>query len=158
MVILQPMLEQDFQTYYENTIVAYAAEHVRSGNWTSEESLERSRQEYEELLPQGVATPNQYLYSIIDPATNTNVGMIWYSIRENSRQPVAFIYEIAINPEHQRHGYGQQAMRALETLVREHNITTIQLHVFGHNHAARALYEKLGYQPTNIVMSKTLDP
>jgi hypothetical protein len=29
--------------------------------------------------------------------------------------------------------------------------------VFGHNHEARALYEKLGYVATNIMMSKSLD-
>ena len=158
MVILQPMLEHDFQTYYEDAIARYAAEHVRSGNWSPEESLERSRQEYEKLLPQGTATPNQYLYSVIDPATNTNVGMIWYAIREKNAQRIAFIYEISIKPEYQRRGYSQQTMQTLETLVRNHGVTTIQLHVFGHNHAARALYEKLGYQPTNIAMSKTLDP
>ena len=31
------------------------------------------------------------------------------------------------------------------------------LHVFGHNLAARALYEKLGYVPVNINMEKQLD-
>jgi predicted GNAT family acetyltransferase len=30
------------------------------------------------------------------------------------------------------------------------------LHVFGHNQVARALYEKIGYEVTNVLMSKKL--
>jgi len=47
-------------------------------------------------------------------------------------------------------------MQALEERVRHLGLSTISLHVFGHNHAARALYEKLGYVTTNVMMSKTL--
>jgi ribosomal protein S18 acetylase RimI-like enzyme len=32
----------------------------------------------------------------------------------------------------------------------------IALHVFGHNQSARALYEKLGYAPTNLNLYKPL--
>ena len=32
----------------------------------------------------------------------------------------------------------------------------IQLHVFGHNSGARALYRKLGYEETNVIMTKRL--
>jgi RimJ/RimL family protein N-acetyltransferase len=32
----------------------------------------------------------------------------------------------------------------------------VELHVFGHNHGARALYEKLGYTTTSIVMTKAV--
>ena len=35
-------------------------------------------------------------------------------------------------------------------------IDTVGLHVFGYNHAARTLYEKMGYQVTGIGMTKTL--
>jgi len=33
----------------------------------------------------------------------------------------------------------------------------MELHVFGHNPGARALYEASGYAPASIVMSKRLD-
>ena len=35
-------------------------------------------------------------------------------------------------------------------------LETLALHVFGHNPGARALYEKLGYEITNINMAKHL--
>jgi ribosomal protein S18 acetylase RimI-like enzyme len=40
--------------------------------------------------------------------------------------------------------------------MREMGITTIALHVFKHNHPARAMYEKLGYVGTDTMMSKEL--
>ncbi len=51
---------------------------------------------------------------------------------------------------------GEQAFQALEIKVRELGLHTIALHVFGHNHAARAMYEKLGYITTNVQMLKTV--
>jgi ribosomal protein S18 acetylase RimI-like enzyme len=45
----------------------------------------------------------------------------------------------------------------LEELARGMGIREVALHVFGHNHAARALYEKAGYEITNINMTRTLD-
>ncbi len=47
-------------------------------------------------------------------------------------------------------------MIRLEVEARRLNLEAIRLHVFGHNTAARPLYEKLGYEPTNINMFKSL--
>jgi ribosomal protein S18 acetylase RimI-like enzyme len=35
-------------------------------------------------------------------------------------------------------------------------ISKISLHVFGHNKIAISLYQKTGYEITNVLMSKTL--
>ena len=55
-----------------------------------------------------------------------------------------------------RRGYGEQAMAAIEDKVRELGLDTIDLHVFGFNTAARALYEKMGYSVTDVNMRKRL--
>ena len=68
----------------------------------------------------------------------------------------AFIYDFRTLDEFHRQGYGTQAMIALEDEVRKLGIDTIGLHVFGHNHAARALYEKVGYEVTDVHMAKHL--
>jgi ribosomal protein S18 acetylase RimI-like enzyme len=47
-------------------------------------------------------------------------------------------------------------MLALEARVISMGLDVISLHVFGHNRAARSLYEKLGYETTNVYMSKKL--
>ena len=46
MVKLVKMLQNDFEPYLERGIREYAEDHVRNGNWTAEESLEKSRKEF----------------------------------------------------------------------------------------------------------------
>ena len=53
-----------FAAYLEEAIPAYAKGNVESGRWSEAESLALSQQSYAGLLPQGLATPNNYLYAI----------------------------------------------------------------------------------------------
>jgi ribosomal protein S18 acetylase RimI-like enzyme len=82
--------------------------------------------------------------------------MIWFAERELGANRTAFIYDIRIEAAFQRRGYATQAFRVLEQLVRSMGMSAISLHVFGHNTAARALYEKLGFETTNVLMTKTI--
>ena len=47
-------------------------------------------------------------------------------------------------------------MRCLEDHVREDGCRTLRLHVFADNRAARALYEKAGFEIVSLQMRKTL--
>jgi ribosomal protein S18 acetylase RimI-like enzyme len=156
MVRLEPMTETEFQAFLEPAIAEYAAEHVKGGRWSQEEALEESRKEYMQLLPDGVHTPKQHLFSIRDDI-GTKVGMLWFAERERGADRSAFVYDVRIDEAFQRRGYATQAFQALETLVRGMGITAISLHVFGHNTAARALYEKLGFEATNVLMTKHIE-
>lgn len=156
-VELRAMTEEVFRDYYENAVREYAADHVKAGNWKPEEALALSRREFEELLPNGVASPDQYLYSVWDTATGDNVGLVWYALKKNRGAPYAFIYDFVIYESFRRKGYGEQTLRALEEVVKPRGIHEIELHVFGYNTGARALYEKSGYEATNIRMLKKLD-
>ncbi len=82
--------------------------------------------------------------------------MIWLGRIMQGTKPAMFIYDFVIDEAHRRKGYGEQAKLAAEVQARALGYDTIALHVFGHNHAARALYEKLGYEITNINMAKKL--
>ena len=68
MVRLEPLTEAEFQAFLEPAIAEYAAEHVRGGRWSQDEALEESRKEYMQLLPDGVHTAKQHLFSIRDEA------------------------------------------------------------------------------------------
>ncbi len=157
MIILTSMSQSELDAYLEITIREYAQEHVRAGNWSEQEAMQKSRQEFAELLPQGVHSPKQHLYTIRAQATNAPVGMLWYAERNDGQGAYAFIYDIVVDETERGKGYGEAAMRALEGEVRQRGLNQISLHVFGHNTAARRLYEKLGYAPTNIKMSKKLN-
>ncbi len=68
----------------------------------------------------------------------------------------AYLYDIEIDESARRHGFGRAAFRELERVARERGVNQLGLHVFGHNHGARRLYDELGFQPTSITMRKIL--
>lgn len=84
------------------------------------------------------------------------VGMIWIAQTSTTNLNEGFIYDFIIYEQHQGRGYGKQAMKETEIFAKKLGINKIGLHVFGHNKIARGLYEKLGYEITNISMSKSI--
>lgn len=56
MVRLVPMIEAEFLAYLEEDIERYAQERVQVGDWHASEALQKSREEHQQLLPDGVAT------------------------------------------------------------------------------------------------------
>jgi len=157
MVRLVPMTDTEFHEFVERTLLDYARDKVASGEWTASESVERSRAEFDRLLPQGLATPDQYLFTLKDDARDERVGDLWFAVRRPPMPPGGFIYDIFIDAAHRRKGHAEAALRALEPFARAHGAETIGLHVFGYNHGAIALYQKVGYETTNLLMRKTLD-
>lgn len=157
-VILERMTPAEFEAYLPPAIAEYAADRIAAGNWAEAEALSRAQREFADLLPQGIATPNQHLFTIRDAARAQAVGVIWLAAMSHFGQPSAFIYDLRIFDAFQRRGYGMQAMLAVEREAQALGMDRIGLHVFGHNSAAQALYLKLGYAITNINMTKRLAP
>ncbi|HNT74270.1 MAG TPA: GNAT family N-acetyltransferase [Anaerolineae bacterium] len=155
-VALRPMTAATFKTYLEWSIPDYAEECVRAGNFPAEAALRMAEEQFQQLLPRGLDTPQQYLFTIHDTAQDTTVGYLWFGVRGDGDQPFAALYDLMVFPSERRRGYGMQALRALEMRVQDLRLSTIRLHVFGHNSSARALYEKMGYIVTNITMAKSL--
>ncbi|HYM67224.1 MAG TPA: GNAT family N-acetyltransferase [Patescibacteria group bacterium] len=152
---LVPMTPAQYDAWLPGAIADYADENIVSGRWSKEEAEERSREEFARLLPQGVATPEHHVWSIVRASDRTPVGVLWIHVMQKPR-PIAFIYNIEIDPAFRRRGYAEQAMLKLEDEARRMALEGIRLHVFGHNSAARPLYEKLGYVATNLQMLKRL--
>jgi ribosomal protein S18 acetylase RimI-like enzyme len=152
---LVPMTQEQYEAWLPGEMAGYADENVRTGRWSRDEALQKSRDDHAKLLPQGLATPDHRLWNITRERDGEAVGMLWVHLIRTPA-PHAFIYNIEIYPQFRRHGYAMQAMRRLEDEARRLGAESIRLHVFGHNTAARPLYEKLGYVPTNINMTKRL--
>jgi ribosomal protein S18 acetylase RimI-like enzyme len=150
------MTEATFRRFLARTIPEYAAEKVRSGQWASEGSQARAEGEYRMLLPLGPFTPENVLYDLHDPGVQADVGVLWYALRDEGAGRMAFVYEVETLPEFRRRGYATQAFALLEQDAAQRGAGNIQLHVFGHNHAARALYQGLGFAETNVIMRKEL--
>lgn len=153
--MLRPMTASEYATWLAAKIPDYAADKVASGQWAQEASLELSKKEYGELLPQGLATPDNHLYTIVD-ARSAAVGVLWFAIKTKFNDRIAYVFDVTILPERQREGHATRALLALEDEVRKLGLSGIALHVFGANTGARALYAKLGFQPTNISLFKAI--
>jgi len=161
MIDLRPMTSEEYAIYLDRSVAEYAEDKVKAGNWAESEALERSRKEFATFLPEGKDTADMFLCSIIECGSGQPVGIIWYGRIANSTRPIWFIYDFYILEDHRRRGYAMQALKKLESLAAGQGIESIGLHVFGHNTAARTLYERAGFEITNINMSlavKTASP
>jgi len=154
MVSLVPMTEDEFAAYLEKTIPKYAAEKVRAGYWPENEALERSRDDHQNLLPQGVNTENNYLFRIQIDETGEKIGILW--MKHEAPRKHGFVYDISLDESQHGKGYGKKAMLALEEYAKGLGLESIGLHVFSHNTTAMKLYASLGYEVTSQVMVKKL--
>jgi RimJ/RimL family protein N-acetyltransferase len=152
MVTLQKMNTDEFKQYLDTAVADYAKEKVSAGNWDEEDSLQRAKDEFSNLLPDGENSENNYLYTILNEK-NEGAGIIWL---ERQSPEKGFIYDIRIKDEYQGKGYGKETMKAIEEKAKQLGMNKIGLHVFGHNKIARGLYEKIGYKTTNVVMEKEI--
>ncbi len=149
-MILKNITLEDFNEYLPVAIQNYADESIKNGT-EPDKALEMSKATFDQFLTDGFETKGQFFNHIYDK--DEKVGFIWYGLRG---EKMAFIYDFEIYKNHRRKGYGKQALLSLEDKLREMGIEEIGLHVFGHNHGARKLYESLNYLPTNMQMKKQL--
>jgi ribosomal protein S18 acetylase RimI-like enzyme len=152
MIQLRPIQQEDFEKFLEREIREYANDHVRNGNWPAEGALERSRKEFESLLPDGINSRHQYLWSIINESDN-KIGVLWVQVKDQK----AFIYDFVIDEAFRGKGYGKLALSALDEQLKTMNVDSVGLHVFGDNIRAQELYNKMGYRIIGIHMQKKLN-
>ena len=166
MLTLEPISTAEYKSWLSQAIRDYAGDKVNSGNWEAGDALDRSAAEFHRLLPDGPATPDNFIYSLIaaQPGAKSGegtervlVGVLWFALPP-WKPPIAFVYDLLIFEPYRRSGHGEAALRAMEGKVKALGLDTIGLHVFAHNAAARALYEKAGYAATDINMAKKLTP
>ena len=154
MVKLVPMEPADYPAYLENSIVEYAEDKVKSGQWKESESLEKSRGEFLHLLPDGVHTKNEFIYSIVNEETNQKIGILWVEVKMEETPRRAFGYDFIVYEPFRGQGFGKQALQALDKILISMDVESMGLHVFGHNTTAFELYKKMGFEITNINMRK----
>jgi ribosomal protein S18 acetylase RimI-like enzyme len=148
------MNKEEFQLYISIAIEDFAKDKVTSGNWGEDEAIDLSKKEFSRLLPKDEKSELNYLFSIFQD--QQLVGMIWIAQTSTTNPDEGFIFDFIIYEPHQGQGYGKQAMKETEVIAKELGMNKIGLHVFGHNKVARGLYEKLGYEITNIKMVKSI--
>jgi GNAT superfamily N-acetyltransferase len=153
-VTLAPMTQPIYDAWRDRSVREYAAGHVAAGNWPAEGSLARAGAAFDELLPDGLATAGQQLWSIRDSG-GAHVGILWVGPRPNVPDAL-WIWDIMVEPEARGRGHGQAALEALHAWARDHGYGRVGLHVFASNDVARRLYRRVGYVETDVTMEKRL--
>ncbi len=156
MIELLELPRQRFPAYREALVRDYARDKVRAGVWSPEEAPRRSAADVDGLLADGTETEDHYLYLLRDRSTAEEVGVVWLTVQDSGVGRSVWIYDVEIYEPFRRKGHATNALRAVEERATELGAESVELHVFGHNPAARALYEKAGYETTGGVMRRRL--
>jgi RimJ/RimL family protein N-acetyltransferase len=151
------MSEAEFGEYSRSLVEKYAAQGITSGAWESEQGHLVARRTINTLLRDGVASPNQFLFSVVDGADDRRIGWAWASWTEANRGSAA-VLDLEIESDHRRRGYATATLRALEEFFRARGAARVTGTVFGHNRGMWCLAEKLGYVVTVASWAKSLTP
>ena len=148
--------EGPYRDYRKNLVRHYAADKVRAGAWSQAEAEGRAARDVDGLLPEGPASQGHLLYSVREDSTDAEVGIVWFALRESGVGRSVWIYDIIIHEDFRRKGYASRTLDLVEERARDLGAKSVELHVFGHNRGAQALYEKLGYNIMSITMAKPI--
>ena len=154
-VDLRMMLPDEFVTYLEWAIDDYAAELERNGKAVGEAAKVTSSASFDSVLPDGLTTQGHVLLVAADPDDGRRVGVLWFGPSTDD-PAMAWVYDITVDEERRRQGWGRAIMRAFEGEARARGFARAGLNVYGDNHVARRLYESLGYVETARQLHKEL--
>ncbi|WP_375180499.1 GNAT family N-acetyltransferase [Enterococcus rotai] len=153
---LEKMTLTDFDNYLSFAIKDYAQDKITAGTWNKEDAIQLATKSFNELLPDGKNTKNEYLYSIKDESLDKKVGFLWVHLNKTPYDSRFFIYDFIIFEEYRNMGYGKQTIARLSEKAKDMNVSQIDLHVFAHNKGAIHLYEQTGFVATDISMTKEI--
>jgi ribosomal protein S18 acetylase RimI-like enzyme len=157
-ITLRPMTEPELTARLAGVIDQYAHDIQRAGRASAEQAHETAERQTEQLLPDGVDSPDTLVYTAEDGAGRP-VGWLWLSLpSEANGRDAAWVYEIAVDPGERGKGYGRAIMRAAEDELVRRGVARLALNVFTDNPVAVRLYESLGFQVMAQQMAKPLNP
>jgi RimJ/RimL family protein N-acetyltransferase len=154
-ITLVPMSQVEWEAWRARSIRDYADAKVSAGAWRPVEAFDLATRELEELLPDGPMTTGHELRSVVTHE-GVVVGGVWLGAKGPHDPQGCFVWDIQIHPEMRRRGYGRDAMQALERFAYDLGYRRLELHIFGDNTVARALYLSLGFIETDVSMRKQL--
>ncbi|GAA1615233.1 GNAT family N-acetyltransferase [Actinoplanes couchii] len=146
---LEPMTDDEYKPWRIEAEAHYARSVAASGR-SEVDSVRVAADAYAQLLPEENRTPDHHFWYAY--GGDFRIGFLWMKVTDGA----AFVYNVAVEPDLRRQGYGRAIMLAAERWCRDNELTRISLHVFAHNTGARALYEQLGFAETGRNMVKDL--
>ena len=151
---LRPMTQEEYDVWREQSVRDYAVDLATSRDLDGEAAAAQSAREFDQLLPDGLASPDNHLWTAV--VDDEAVGMGWIELRQGASGTSAWIYDISVDAGHRGEGLGRRLLDALHQAARDLGATSMGLNVFGDNPAAIRLYETSGYAVTAQQMRRQL--
>jgi ribosomal protein S18 acetylase RimI-like enzyme len=157
-VRLEPMTQEQYDVYRPAAEADYGRNIAESGALAEADATARAAEDFGRLLPDGLASEGHVFLTAYDADSGDEVGMLWLHLEPKSDGLHAFGYDFEVREDLRRRGYGRAVMVAAEEECRRRGVVAVRLNVFGFNRGAQALYEQMGFEVTNVLMTKRLDP
>ncbi len=156
MIQLRELTAAEFEKYRADLVEGFAEEIARTTGVTMDDARAAAARQVDSLLSQGVATPNQTVYTLVldDSATPADVGYLWLDFDEAAQS--GFVRDLFVFDAYRGRGVAKRTMELAEQCMRERGLPRITLHVAADNAIARGLYTKQGYQTVRLTMQKSL--
>jgi GNAT superfamily N-acetyltransferase len=149
--VVRPLRDDEYGAFVERGLAFYVSDMVAAGI-DPEVAQAKADCDFPMLLPDGLATPDHFMYAIEDDGRFA--GYLWLCDRDGELGHSLFVYAVEVNEESRGRGLGRAAMQFAEDEARRRGIAKVALNVFGGNAVARGLYLSLGYQETAVHMEK----
>lgn len=149
-ITLRQMSDGEFDSFKVSSVKSFAAGNVTAGTWKESGAEDKAESMLKQLLPDGTVTAGHRFYTIT--CEQEDLGTLWVFVQDRT----AFLFDIMLEEKFRGMGHGRQTMSVMEKMLAHEGIGEIELHVFGHNTPARALYRKIGYIEIDVTMKKSL--
>lgn len=155
-VILRGMQQDEYDAYLDEQIREYVES--LAGTVGLDAARTKARKDRERFLPDGLATERHRLL-VAENSAGDVVGYVWLGLEEPQTKSTetAWLYDIRVEPEYRRAGYGTAILAAVEEMARAAGAHRLGLNVFGQNAAAINLYQRNGYEVMTQQLGKRLD-
>src|ERR1700760_217356 len=108
---LQAMTAEFYEPWIKTLMAGYAQDNIDAGEWSAEEASSRVAADTARLLPDGLQSPGQLLFTAHN-SDDEIVGAIWIGL--NRPNNGAWVYEIEVLETHRGGGYGRALLAAGE--------------------------------------------
>lgn len=143
----------EFAIFKGRSIAVLAIQFAEDYVENLDSSMQRAEEKFSTYLPLGLQTPGHYFYLLKNEQSVSN-GYLWFGEQEEHLRKKIFIFDILVEEKFRGKGLGKWMLNWLEIETKKKDLHEISLHVLGYNQIARELYESMGFEATNIYMSK----
>ncbi|MDA0782121.1 MAG: GNAT family N-acetyltransferase [Rickettsiales bacterium] len=150
-ICVSSMDKSHYRSFSKRVIKEYAHKMVGGGKWNENGSNDKSAKVFNEILPDGLKSENNYLFVIKDKECSI-IGDLWLQKRGNNLH----IVSIYINETKRNTGVGTNVAVWLEKWAGENGFDSITLYVFDANKSAKRFYTKLGFTEYDNGMRKNI--